>query len=71
MRVKVREKNKAHYRIQFIGSGGRILQESEGAAAAYAVRGDEGYVRAKVIDSNGRMAWGQPEFIDRSRHSKR
>ena len=69
-RVKVREKNKARYRIQFIGSGGRVLQESEGAAATYAIRGDEGYVRAKVIDSNGRMAWGQPEFIDRSRHSK-
>lgn len=69
-KVKVREKNKARYRIQFIGSGGRVLQESEGPSATYAVRGNEGYVRTKVIDSNGRMAWGQPEFIDRSRHSK-
>jgi hypothetical protein len=64
-RVKVREKNGAHYRIQFIGSGGRVLQESEGAAASYTMRGNEGYVRVKVIDSNGRMAWGQPERVKR------
>jgi hypothetical protein len=69
-RVKVKEKNKARYRILFIGSGGRVLQESEGLTATYAVRGDEGYVRVKVIDSNGRMAWGQPSFIERLRHSK-
>ena len=58
--VKVREKNLARYRIQFIGSGGHVLQESAGLTATYAIRGDEGYVRAKVIDSNGRMAWCQP-----------
>jgi hypothetical protein len=60
-RVKVKEKNGAHYRIQFIGDGGRVLQESAGAAASYTMRGER-YVRAKVIDSNGRMAWTQPAF---------
>lgn len=62
-RVKVKEKNGAHYRVQFIGSGGRLLQESEGASAQYAIRGNEGYVRARVIDSNGKMAWTQPVFV--------
>jgi hypothetical protein len=62
-RVKVKEKNRAHYRIQFIGSGGRVLQETQGLTATYAIRGDEVYVRAKVIDSNGRAAWGQPQFV--------
>ena len=61
-RVKVKERNGARYRIQFIGSGGRVLQESEGASAEYQPRGGEGYVRAKVIDSNGRTAWTQPSF---------
>jgi hypothetical protein len=61
--VSVREKNGAHYRVQFIGSGGRVLQESVGPLASYEVRGDEGYVRAKVIDSNGRHAWCQPMFL--------
>ena len=28
--------------------------------AHYAFTGDEGYVRAKVIESNGAVAWTQP-----------
>jgi hypothetical protein len=61
--VRVREKNLAHYRIHFIGSAGRVLQESVGATATYAIGGSEGYVRAKVIDSNGKAAWTQPVFV--------
>ncbi len=62
MTVRVREKNLARYRIRFIGSGGRVLQETRGTEATYEIRGSEGYVRAKVIDSNGRAAWMQPVF---------
>ena len=58
--VTVREKNFARYRIQFIGSGGRLLGETAGTSAKYAIKGSEGYVRAKVIDSNGKAAWTQP-----------
>ena len=68
-KVKVREKNGAHYRIQFIGDGGRVLQETQGLAASYALR-NERYVRAKVIDSNGRMAWTQPTFVQSSRTTR-
>jgi hypothetical protein len=60
--VRVREKNFARYRIQFIGSGGRVLQETAGLTATYKIRGNEAYVRAKVIDSNGLAAWAQPVF---------
>jgi hypothetical protein len=60
--VRVREKHLARYRIQFIGSGGRVLQETAGLTATYKIRGNEPYVRAKVIDSNGLAAWGQPVF---------
>jgi len=63
MTVRVREKNLAHYRVQFIGAKGRVLQESVGASATYAFRGNEPYVRAKVIDSNGKSAWLQPTFV--------
>lgn len=48
------------YRIQFIGKGGRVLSESTEPKASYAFRGDEGYVRARVLESNGRIAWIQP-----------
>ena len=64
--IRVKEKNTAHYRIQFIGAKGRVLQETLGPAASYKLRGDEVYVRAKVIDSNGRCAWTQPSFVSRS-----
>lgn len=60
--LRVREKNGARYRIQFLGPNGTLLQESGGPSATYAFRGDEGYVRARVLDSNGRTAWLQPLF---------
>jgi hypothetical protein len=60
--VKVREKNFARYRIEFIGSDGRILRAVIGSSAAYTLRPGDAYVRAKVIDSNGLCAWTQPIF---------
>jgi len=30
------------------------------ATASYSFAGDETYVRAKILESNGRMAWTQP-----------
>lgn len=61
--LKIRERYGARYRVQFIGSKGRVLQETQGLSATYAIRGNEGYVRAKVIDSNGKAAWMQPLFV--------
>lgn len=34
-------------------------------AVSYEFRGDEGYVRARIVDSNGLMAWTQPVLIPR------
>jgi hypothetical protein len=62
MTVHIREKNLARYRTQFIGANGRVLAETRANPATYAFRGDEQYVRAKVIDSNGKAAWLQPVF---------
>lgn len=58
--VKVKEGLMARYRIQFIGKLGRVLSEATTLTATYTFKGDEGYVRAKVIESNGRFAWIQP-----------
>jgi hypothetical protein len=60
MAVTVNKASWAKYRIQFIGLGGKVLHEALDSPARYEFRGDEGYVRAKVIDSAGRMAWCQP-----------
>jgi predicted metal-dependent phosphoesterase TrpH len=58
--VKVKVEGAARYRIQFIGRAGAILREATEPTATYTFAGDEGYVRAKVIESNGRYAWVQP-----------
>ena len=49
---------------RFVGRGGRTLATVAGLEARYTVRGDEGYVRAVIMDSNGRRAWTQPTMID-------
>jgi len=42
-------------------AGGALAPKAE--AATYEFRGDEGYVRARVIESNGAMAWAQPVVV--------
>ena len=63
MTLSVRHRFFEKYRIQFIGRGGRVLWEAASNSATYQIKGDEGYVRAKVYDSNGRLAWTQPVFV--------
>ena len=63
--IKVRPEGASKYRIQFIGRGGRVLSEVGDASARYTFVGDEGYVRAKIIESNGRIAWVQPVSLPR------
>jgi hypothetical protein len=54
---------KTRYRTQFIGKNSRVLQEGTTNPATYTIKGDEGYVRARITDSNGKMAWTQPVFV--------
>lgn len=58
--LSVRTEPASKYRIQFIGRQGRLLSEVTTPTATYAFKGDEGYVRAKVLESNGKVAWIQP-----------
>jgi len=60
LRVAVKPTSFSKYRIRFIGRGGRVLREVAAPDARYAFTGDEGYVRAKVVESNGAVAWTQP-----------
>jgi hypothetical protein len=58
--IAVKATTFSRYRIQFIGKGGRLLKEVPEPIASYDVGGDEGYVRTRVLESNGRTAWCQP-----------
>ena len=60
MTIAVKTAPQSKYRIQFIGKQGAILSESVTSPASYTFKGDESYVRAKVIESNGALAWIQP-----------
>lgn len=60
--VAVKMQSSSKYRIQFIGRGGTILSEVFTSPASYTIKGDEGYVRARIFESNGKMAWTQPFF---------
>jgi hypothetical protein len=51
------------YQTRFVGRGGRVLAEVYGRSATYAIKGDEGYVRATITDSNGLQAWTQPIVV--------
>ena len=60
MTVEVRKAASSKYRIQFVGAGGTVLKEVLDSPATYEFTGKEQYVRARVLESNGRQAWCQP-----------
>jgi hypothetical protein len=53
-------------KVQFVGLSGRLLEEtgplSAGRVAAHTLAVGEGYVRAKVVDSDGTAAWTPAVF---------
>lgn len=63
IRIREDKRFQTKYRTQFIGKNGRVLQDRTANPAIYEVKGDEGYVRARITDSNGRKAWTQPVFL--------
>jgi hypothetical protein len=62
IRIDADDRYQTRYRTQFIGKNGRILQDSTANPAVYSMKGNEGYVRARITDSNGNKAWTQPVF---------
>jgi hypothetical protein len=68
MTVEVRKTTYSKYRIQFVGAFGEILKEVADSPATYEFGGSERYVRARVLESNGRQAWCQPVMTPRRGH---
>lgn len=63
--IDIKAGSVSRYRIQFIGRNGQVLSEVTSNPAVYQFKGDELYVRAKVLESNGRLAWTQPVWRGR------
>jgi hypothetical protein len=61
--LRMKEKRNLKYTVYFIGKGGKNLAVVNDNPATYRIEGREGYVRARVVDSEGKLAWTQPVFI--------
>ena len=49
------------YSTRFIGENGQVLAVENGLSPQYRFKGNERYVRASIVDSDGRRAWTQPQ----------
>lgn len=65
LEVRIRQRGDFKYTTEFIGASGRVLATVGGVTPAYQLAGGEVYVRARVRDSMGAVAWVQPVFIVR------
>jgi len=63
LKIDIAPNSDARYRFEFVGRGGRVLATVHGPSARYAITGSEGYVRARITDSNGLKAWTQPVIV--------
>ena len=64
IRISIREAPTFKYTTYFIGEGGRVLTTVYGPSPRYRFTGKEKYVRARVVNSMGYVAWTQPVFIN-------
>jgi hypothetical protein len=62
--VRVRPRGSFRFTTTFIGSGGRVLKTVHGTEATFELDAPEAYVRARVEDSGGAVAWVQPVWVE-------
>ncbi len=63
LEVRIKPRSSFRYTTEFIGEGGRVLATVHGPIARFQLTRFEPYVRARVRDSGGAMAWVQPVFV--------
>lgn len=63
MTIYIKESENREYTTDFIGSEGNISSSSKSNPAFYLLSFPATYVRAKITDSDGNMAWIQPVFV--------
>ncbi|MDZ7343884.1 MAG: CehA/McbA family metallohydrolase [candidate division KSB1 bacterium] len=63
LEIQIRQRGDFKYRTEFIGSGGKVLSQSDSTRAVYRLSCESKYVRAKVYESGGAVAWVQPVWV--------
>jgi hypothetical protein len=66
LEIRIRQQGNFRYTTTFIGTGGRVLARAHGSTATFELAAPETYVRARVEDSGGKVAWVQPLFLEKS-----
>lgn len=64
--IRMKESNEVPYQTEFIGNGGKVLSTVLSNPAVFQLSAQPvsgGYVRAKVTNRLGQLAWIQPVFI--------
>ncbi|MDO8501309.1 MAG: serine hydrolase [Gemmatimonadaceae bacterium] len=63
MTIHIRRRGDFKFTTEFIGQGGVVLKKTGDNPATYHLTGSETYVRPRITDSGGAVAWMQPVFI--------
>lgn len=66
-RIEIPPDKYLKYSTFFIGKDGKILKEDHNTSAVYQFKGDELYVRARVVCTSGAFAVTQPYFLQRKK----
>ena len=62
--LQIKQNQDYRYTTYFVGFEGELLSTDFSTTPRYNFKGDEHYVRAKIIDSQGSMAWTQPVWLN-------
>ena len=65
--IEAKQQSDFKYTIEFIGDKGVLLKTTAGPRGEFALTGPLTYVRARVRDSGGAVAWVQPVFVQTAR----
>lgn len=63
LQIKIQVEGDCNYLTEFIGTGGTVIYRTNSTDPRFILNGQSGYVRARITDSLGHMAWIQPSFI--------
>lgn len=64
LEIHIAQDRNFRYTTTFVGEGGQVLETSVENPAVFELAEDVGYVRAKVVNSRGDVAWTQPVFVE-------
>jgi len=63
--IALRDADHSRFVTEFIGPSGRLLRKTGDNPAMYTLSGPETYVRARITNEQGALAWIQPVFVIR------